>query len=54
MTKKLKQVMIGVPAYDGKVVCDFSVGLAEIFPQWAYTGEITTKINKHIFYTGIN
>jgi len=31
MTKKLKQVMIGVPAYDGKVVCDFSVGLAEIF-----------------------
>tara|TARA_R110002072_G_scaffold152994_2_gene302676 strand:+ start:103 stop:765 length:663 start_codon:yes stop_codon:yes gene_type:complete len=31
MPKKLKQVMVAVPAYDGKVVCDFSVGIAEIF-----------------------
>ena len=27
---------------------------AKVFPEWAYTGEITTKIHKHIFYTGIN
>ena len=26
----------------------------KVFPQWASNGEITTKINKHIFYTGIN
>ena len=26
----------------------------KVFPQWAYTGEITAKINKHIFYIGIN
>jgi N-acetylmuramoyl-L-alanine amidase len=26
----------------------------KVFPQWAYNGEITTKISKHIFYTGIN
>ena len=25
----------------------------KVFPEWAYTGEITTKINKHIFYTGV-
>jgi len=26
----------------------------KVFPEWASNGEITTKINKHIFYTGIN
>jgi hypothetical protein len=26
----------------------------KVFPQWAYNGAITTKISKHIFYTGIN
>jgi spore germination cell wall hydrolase CwlJ-like protein len=26
----------------------------KVFPEWAYTGEITTTINKHIFYTGVN
>ena len=31
MSEKLRQVMLAVPAYDGKVVCDFSVGIAEIF-----------------------
>ena len=25
----------------------------KVFPEWAYTGEITTKIHKHIFYTGV-
>lgn len=25
----------------------------KVFPQWAYTGEVTTKIHGHIFYTGI-
>ena len=26
----------------------------KVFPQWAYSGAITTKIHKHIFYIGIN
>lgn len=25
-----------------------------VFPEWAYNGEITVKISKHIFYKGIN
>lgn len=25
----------------------------KVFPQWAYTGEVTAKIHRHIFYTGI-
>jgi N-acetylmuramoyl-L-alanine amidase len=24
-----------------------------VFPHWAYTGEVTTKIHKHVFYRGI-
>jgi spore germination cell wall hydrolase CwlJ-like protein len=26
----------------------------KVFPQWAYAGEVTTKIHKHVFYKGIN
>lgn len=26
----------------------------KVFPQWAYTGEVTTKIHKHVFYKGVN
>ena len=26
-----KKILIAVPAYDGRVCCDFSVGIAEIF-----------------------
>lgn len=26
----------------------------KVFPQWAYTGEVTTKIHRHVFYKGIN
>ena len=25
----------------------------EVYPAWAYTGEVTTKINKHVFYAGV-
>lgn len=31
MNKKQKTVLIAVPAYDGRVCCDFSVAIAEIF-----------------------
>lgn len=26
----------------------------KVFPQWAYAGEVTTKIHRHVFYKGIN
>lgn len=26
----------------------------KVFPHWAYTGEVTTKIHRHVFYKGIN
>jgi len=25
----------------------------KVFPEWAYTGQVTTNIHKHVFYTGI-
>ena len=25
-----------------------------VYPEWAYTGEITTKIEKHVFYKDVN
>ena len=25
----------------------------KVFPEWAYTGEVTTKIHKHVFYKGV-
>ena len=31
MGKKQKTVLVAVPAHDGRVCCDFSVGIAEIF-----------------------
>jgi spore germination cell wall hydrolase CwlJ-like protein len=26
----------------------------QVFPEWAYAGKRTAKINGHIFYTGVN
>ena len=25
----------------------------KVFPEWAYTGQVTANIHKHVFYTGI-
>jgi spore germination cell wall hydrolase CwlJ-like protein len=25
----------------------------KVFPQWAYTGQVTANIHKHVFYTGV-
>ena len=25
----------------------------KVFPEWAYTGQVTTNIHKHVFYTGV-
>lgn len=26
----------------------------KVFPEWAYTGQVTTNIHKHVFYRGVN
>jgi len=25
----------------------------KVFPEWAYTGQVTANIHKHVFYTGV-
>ena len=26
----------------------------KVFPEWAYTGQVTANIHKHVFYRGVN